>query len=141
MLIRLFSFEIKRELRYANLRESFFQAVSNSSWANEGYLVAARIQEDEDFREELKRLSTSFGIGVIRIDLKDPDSTEILFPAKYNEYLDWNTINKMAMNADFMDFLKRVKTDTQSREIRKEWYDKIHDKEFLIQTFRKTKEI
>ena len=112
-------------MRYSNLRESFFQAVSNSSWANEGYLAAAKILEDEDFREELKRLSTSFGIGVIRIDPKDPDSTEILFPAKYNEYLDWSTINKMAMNPDFLGFLNRVKTDTQSREIRKEWYDKI----------------
>jgi hypothetical protein len=36
---RLLSFEIKRELSFTNLRESFFQTVSNSSWANEGYLV------------------------------------------------------------------------------------------------------
>jgi uncharacterized protein len=27
----------------SNLREVFFQAVSNSSWANEGYLEAAEI--------------------------------------------------------------------------------------------------
>lgn len=56
--IKLYSFEIKKELSFSNLREAFFQAVSNSSWANEGYLVAAEIDEDEDFRLELKRLST-----------------------------------------------------------------------------------
>lgn len=39
--IRLLSFELKRELSFGNLRESFFQTVSNSSWANESYLVAA----------------------------------------------------------------------------------------------------
>jgi len=31
--ITLFSFELKRELNFPNLRELFFQAVSNSSWA------------------------------------------------------------------------------------------------------------
>jgi len=30
--IRLLSFELKRELSFGNLRESFFQTVSNSSW-------------------------------------------------------------------------------------------------------------
>ncbi|MCL2025857.1 MAG: HTH domain-containing protein [Leptospirales bacterium] len=32
--VRLLSFELKRELSFGNLRESFFQTVSNSSWAN-----------------------------------------------------------------------------------------------------------
>jgi len=40
-VLTLYSFELKRELNFTNLREAFFQAVSNSSWANEGYLVAA----------------------------------------------------------------------------------------------------
>ncbi len=55
--IRIFSFEIKQELNFNNLREAFFQTVSNSSWANESYLVAAKIQNDEEFSNELKRLS------------------------------------------------------------------------------------
>ncbi len=41
--IRLFSFELKKSVGRGNYRESFFQAVSNSSWAHEGYLVAAEI--------------------------------------------------------------------------------------------------
>jgi uncharacterized protein len=102
--IKLYSFELKRELSLSNLRESFFQAVSNSSWANEGYLAAVEIDTDEDFSTELKRLSTSFGIGVIRIDIEDPDSTEMILPAKSKDNVDWETINKLAgLNPDFRE--------------------------------------
>ena len=45
-LIRLWSFEVKVEITRANVRETFFQAVSNSSWANFGYLVASKITEN-----------------------------------------------------------------------------------------------
>ena len=90
--IKLFSFELKRELSLPNLREAFFQAVSNSSWANEGYLVAAEIDNDEEFQNELKRLSTSFGIGVIKIDTTEPDSTEMIFPARSKDIVDWETV-------------------------------------------------
>jgi hypothetical protein len=135
--IKLFSFEIKRELNFSNLRESFFQAVSNSSWANEGYLVASEISNDEDFRNELKRLSTSFGIGVIKINIDDPDSTETLFPAKFKQYLDWDAINKVTINSDFKEFLKRIQNDISSKEVRKEKYDKILTREELIKLVKK----
>ena len=46
--IKILSFELKRELNLGKLRESFFQAVSNSSWANESYLVAAEISNNDD---------------------------------------------------------------------------------------------
>ncbi|MCI0331360.1 MAG: HTH domain-containing protein [candidate division Zixibacteria bacterium] len=129
--IKIYSFEIKRELNFSNLRESFFQTVSNSSWANEGYLAASEISNDEEFQKELERLSSSFGIGVIKIDIEDPDSTKILFPAKPREYLDWDTVNKLTVNADFREFLIRVKTDLTSKEVRKEKYDKILSREEL----------
>lgn len=135
--VRLSSFEIKRELNFSSLRESFFQTVSNSSWADEGSFVASEISKDEDFLNELKRLSTSFGIGVIRINIEDPDSTEVLFPAKFKEYLDWDAVNKLAMNPDFREFLKRVKNDISSKEIRKDLYDKILSKEELIELVKK----
>jgi hypothetical protein len=130
--IKLYSFEIKKELNFANLRESFFQTVSNSSWAHQSYLVAAIISDDEDFLSELRRLSSSFGIGIIKINLERPSSTDILFPAKEKEYLDWDSIDKLAMNGDFREFLKRVKIDISSQEIRKEKYDKVLTEEELI---------
>lgn len=47
------------------------------------------------------------------------DSSEVVFPAKQRE-LDWDTINKLAYeNPDFRDFLKRVKIDLSSKEIRR----------------------
>ncbi|PJB21025.1 MAG: hypothetical protein CO114_07540 [Euryarchaeota archaeon CG_4_9_14_3_um_filter_38_12] len=131
--IKLYSFEIKRELGFHNLRESFFQAVSNSSWANEGYLVAANIDKDEELLSELKRLSTSFGIGIIKLDIDDPDSSEVVLPARQKMELDWETINKLAKeNPDFRNFLKRIKIDLSSKEIRKEEYDKVIKVEALI---------
>ncbi len=125
--IKLFSFELKRELNFNNLRESFFQTVSNSSWANESYLVAADISKEQEFRDELSRLSTSFGIGVIQLNLEDPDSSEIIFSAKNRENLDWETINKLTMNTDFKEFISTVKIDITSKKIHKKEYDTIYD--------------
>lgn len=129
--IKIISFELKRELNFGNLRESFFQTVSNSSWANEGYLVAANISKDDDFVDELTRLSTSFGIGVIELSIEDPHSTNILLPAKYRDRLDWETINKLTMNSDFKEFLSRVKIDISSKKIHKKEYDRILEVEEL----------
>lgn len=129
--IRLLSFELKREVSFGNLRESFFQTVSNSSWANESYLVAAEVSEEEEFRNELSRLSTSFGIGVIKLDLADPHASEIIFPAKYREDLDWETINKLTMNADFKEFISTVKIDVASKKIHKKEYDQVLEIETL----------
>ena len=129
--IRLLSFELKRELSFGNLRESFFQTVSNSSWANESYLVAAVISEEVEFRSELSRLSTSFGIGVIKLNIEDPHSSEIIFPAKYREVLDWETINKLTMNSDFKEFISTVKIDISSKKIHKKEYDQVLDFESL----------
>ncbi len=137
--VKLYSFELKKELNFSNLRESFFQAVSNSSWAHEGYLAAATISADEEFETELERLSSSFGIGVIKIDAEDPDSTEIKIPARTKGFVDWETVNKIAMNPQFKDFLKRLKLDVANREARQEKYDPVLKKEELIKTIAMSK--
>lgn len=130
--IKFISFELKKELNLSTLREKFFQTVSNSSWANESYIVAAEISKNEDFLSELARLSSSFGVGVIEIDIDDPNSSTIKFPAQARENLDWETINKLTvMNKDFKQFIKRVRIDIKSNEIRKEKYDKILEEEQL----------
>ncbi len=87
---------------------------------------------------ELKRLSTAFGIGVIRLDTDDPDSTEILFPARVKEVVDWDTVNKLAsINRDFREFLRRIRIDMTSREVRKELYDPVMDKDELMKFLAK----
>lgn len=124
-LLRLYSFELKRSVDFGNLREVFFQAVSNSSWAHEGYLVAAqwRVEEDE-FMDELARLSQSFGIGAIQIDLEDLTQSKILFPARARNELDWATLDKLvAMNPDVSQFLETVRIDLNANKIHEAEYD------------------
>jgi hypothetical protein len=126
--LRLYSFEVKKSLNKSNYRESYFQAVSNSSWAHEGYLIAADILQDEDFLAELERLSASFGIGIIQLDPSDIASSSILHPAEVHESLDWEAINKLCeQNADFGKFLTDVRIDFNSKKIHRAEYDDILD--------------
>lgn len=137
-LVKLYSFEVKKELTFANIREAYFQAVSNSSWANEGYLVTANILHDEEFMTELKRLTSAFGIGIIKLDIEDPDASEILFPAKHKTEIDWETVNKLSKeNPDFRKFIVRIKNDMNSKEIIKEKYDKVYTAEQLVEKIKK----
>ena len=107
--IRIFSFEIKKELSFSNYKESFFQAVSNSSWANEGYLVALNVKQDGQFIEALQKLSQSFGIGIIELNLDNINQSKILSPARFKEKLDYSVVDELAdKNPNFKDFLKTV---------------------------------
>ena len=69
--------------------------------------------------------------------MEDPDSSEVILPAKLKEYLDWEAINKLAINQDFTEFLRRVKKDISTKEVRLEFYDKVLDKEVLIANLSK----
>lgn len=102
----IFSFEMKTEITGSNVREFYFQAVSNSSWANEGYLVAPRINEDALM--QLSRLNSSFGIGVIRLDVEDPHQSEILLPAVARE-LDLGMMDDLSrINPEFAEFVSSL---------------------------------
>ncbi len=103
---KLFSFELKKELSLSNLKESYFQAVSNSSWANEGYLVAKNIKEN--VLDELGRLNQSFGIGVIRLE-SEISNSEILLPARERE-IDIPTLNMLVEQSpkDFKPFMANI---------------------------------
>lgn len=130
--IKLFSFEIKKNLDYGNLRQCFFQAVSNSSWANEGYLVCLKIHTDSDFKNEIQRLSNAFGIGIIKLDAQDFNNSEILCPAKYNDNIDWDTLNRLAEDSpDFNKFISDLTEDIALGKV-KSSYDKVLSDEKLV---------
>ncbi|TGL87120.1 hypothetical protein EHQ68_11205 [Leptospira congkakensis] len=115
----LFSFEVKVNLHFGNLREAFFQAVSNSSWANEGYLAALNIEEDSDLMDELSRLSKAFGIGVLKLDSTKPEESEILFQSNPKPNLDFTTIDRLAEeNKNFRDFLKNIAEDVKLGKVK-----------------------
>lgn len=104
----LISYEIKRDIKSDyDLKKCYFQAVSNSSWANYGYLVAFDISSN--LKDEMERLNQSFGIGIIELKA-NPYESEILFPSKYKE-LDFKTIDKLCeINSDFEKFIEQTET-------------------------------
>ena len=115
---KLFSFEMKISITFSTLREYFFQAVSNSSWANEGYLVALKYDQDPDFMDELRRLNSSFGIGFIKLNIEDYTQSEILLSARESA-LDWNTIDRLCEeNKNFKSFVHTIASDLDVDEMR-----------------------
>ncbi|WP_305871854.1 COG2958 family protein [Helicobacter pylori] len=131
--VKLVSFELKKEISVHNCRECYFQAISNSSWANEGYLVGRHIDtHDSKLMDLLKRLHASFGIGVI--DLRtDEDKSAILLNAKYKEKIDYTVALELSTkNEKFSAFLKSVVDyDPKSPERFKNEFDEIKKKEEL----------
>lgn len=127
--IRLFSFEMKKELNYSNLRECFFQAVSNSSWANEGFLVSLKIDEDPSFRNEIQRLSNSFGIGIIKLNSANIYESEIICTAQSRDFIDWDTLDRLAEDSpDFKTFISDIKEDLTVGKVKSN-YDEIKSDE------------
>lgn len=115
---KLWSFEVKLLLNRSNVRECFFQAVSNSSWANLGYLVAAEI-EGQDTLKELRMLFAAHGIGLIKLDADNPAESEVLIPARERDEIDWDMANRLATeNRDFLEYVKLVKQFYQTGEAR-----------------------
>ncbi|GAA8998120.1 COG2958 family protein [Helicobacter pylori] len=131
--VKLVSFELKKEISVNNCRECYFQAISNSSWANEGYLVGANIDtHNPKLMDLLKRLHASFGIGVI--DLRtDEDKSAILLNAKYKEKIDYTVALELSeKNEEFSGFLKSVVDyDPKHQNRYKDEFDEIKKKEEL----------
>ncbi|GAA6939340.1 COG2958 family protein [Helicobacter pylori] len=131
--VKLVSFELKKEISVNNCRECYFQAISNSSWANEGYLVGHHIDtHNPKLMDLLKRLHASFGIGVI--DLRtDEDKSAILLNAKYKEKIDYTVASELSeKNPKFSGFLKSVVDyDPKNQNRYKDEFDEVKKKEEL----------
>lgn len=121
--VRLWSFEVKKELTASNVRECFFQAVSNSSWANEGYLVTTAIASDGGVEQELRMLSALHGIGVIILVPDNPSESEIFLPAISRPEADWQSINRVLVeNGDFKEFVAQVSDYFQTGRLKdRDW--------------------
>ena len=119
---KLWPLEVKILLNRSNVRERFFQAVSNSSWANYGFLVAADI-EGADTMKELRMLFALHGIGLIQLDPDNLAESQILMPARERLEVDWATCNRLTQeNKDFVQFMKLVRQFYQTGDSRpNEW--------------------
>ncbi len=132
---KLFSFELKKELSFSNLKESYFQAVSNSTWANEGYLVVFKIKDEYEVLGELRRLNQSFGIGVIKLE-SEISNSKILLPAKERE-IDIPTLNMLIEQSpeDFKPFIaninKQIEKGLDTAVDMGEFFDEVLDDEAM----------
>ena len=120
---QLWSFEVKKSIGRSNIREAFFQTVSNSSWAHFGYLVAPDIADDA--RKELRMLSGLHGIGFIRLNMDNPLDSQILVSARERSGIDWDAANRLATaNKDFLDYIQVVRQFYQTNKLRPtdDWY-------------------
>lgn len=114
---RLWSFEVKRLLNRANVREAYFQAVSNSSWASFGYLVAGEIEGADTIRE-IQMLYGVHGIGLIELDMQSPTESTIRIPARERLGIEWSMCSRLAdENRDFFSFMKRVRQFYQTGDL------------------------
>jgi hypothetical protein len=103
---KISSYELKKEINSdSELKKAFFQSVSNSSWANYGYLVA--FEFSDSLTEEMARLNQSFGIGIIQLN-SNPYQSKVLFPSTYRN-LDFKTIDKLCkINKEFESFIEQT---------------------------------
>ena len=115
---KLWSFEVKILINRRNVREVFFQAVSNSSSANFGYLVASEI-EGADTLKELRMLASLHGIGFIQLDAENPSESQIMIPARERSEIDWDTANRLTEeNKDFLEYVKLIRQFYQTGDLR-----------------------
>lgn len=115
--LKLWSFEVKRLLNGSNVREAYYQAVSNSSWANVGYLVAADI-EGKATQQELELLHAMHGIGILLLNTDEPSESQILIPARERPEVEWAMCNRLATeNRDFKNFMRAVRQFYQTGDM------------------------
>ena len=119
------SFELKKEIEPNRLRENFFQAVSNSSWANYSYLVGGTDLRDdkkkkdpkyheyrkylEDLEHELLLLWKSHGVGYIYYDASISKNRGIQIKAPRTE-VNWEAASRLLSvdNEDIDSFFKDI---------------------------------
>lgn len=125
-VIQFYSFELKLKIDKSNVIEAYFQAVSNSSWANLGYLVVGDLDTDAVFLSNLARLNNGYGIGVIKLNLENPIRSEIIVSAREREIVDINFMNFLAeMNQDFYGFIETTVDIIEKKEIKLNKFDEV----------------
>ena len=120
--IKLWSFEVKKYVNISNVRELYFQAVANSSWANFGYLVVAEIKTVE-VSEELNMLANRHGIGVILLDRENPEGASIKIPAQEKNNVDWEMLNRLTINSDVAKCLKNIHVFCKTEDFNKKFWN------------------
>ena len=127
-LLRFWSFEVKKSIKLANLRESFFQCLANSAWAHRAYLVAGELEDGEKngplVRQELNILCEAYGIGFILLNQESPEASNIIIPAQEKATVNWALASNLAQeNKDFITVLKHVRAFMRTGDLdERDWH-------------------
>jgi hypothetical protein len=125
-VLEFYSFELKLKIDKSNLTECYFQAVSNSSWANFGYLVVADLDRDKNFISNLIRLNSGYGIGVIHLNTETPQKSEIIVSARQREVADINFMNFLSgINKDYYNFIEQSRQIVVAKTVDDVFFDRI----------------
>lgn len=125
-VFEFYSFELKLKINKSNITECYFQAVSNSNWANFGYLVVEDLDRDKTFLSNLTRLNSAYGIGVIKLNLSDPTNSEIIVSARQKDIADINFMNFLSSNnKDFYLFIEETIKIINTKKINYKNFDEI----------------
>lgn len=120
--VRLCSFEVKLAINRSNVRKVVFQTISNSSWANQSYLVAASL--DSKAADELRMLCIAHGVGFILLDSEEPLESQVLIPAKFNDKVNYDSLNRLVTeNKDAQEYLELVTTFLKTKKLRTNLWD------------------
>jgi hypothetical protein len=122
--VQLVSIEVKLRLSAGDIRESFFQAVSNSLWANQAYLAALEVRGEDTLRE-LQMLCSLHGVGYIAIDNENFTESRVLIPPREREEVDWASANRIAdENGDFSEYLANVLNYLKTGKVQHKLWDR-----------------
>ncbi len=121
---RLWSFEVKKLVNRSNLREVFFQTLSNSAWANFAYLVAAEIS-GKGTLDELRMLAGQHGVGVIILSTDPETESTIEIQARERVEVDWTAANRLAVeNPDAKSVFEQVRIFHQAGSLNRDFWAK-----------------
>lgn len=114
--VRVWSFDAELFIDRSNVREAYHRALSNSSWANYGYIVTAGI-EGPGILKELRDLCAMHGIGLIKLDASSVAESRILVPALERREIDWWMCNRLVEeNSDFTSFMVHLRNCFRASE-------------------------
>ena len=133
---RLHSARLRLLPSLMSYREDFFQALSVSMWAQGGELIYAGPVEDEALADGLRKLSSTYGVGVVSFGLTaevldelprpaqilnaHPKETEAIMskleihriaPVQSRPHLDWAALGSMRTESEEADKLMRWLTN------------------------------
>lgn len=133
--VSLYSFELVEKLGYYNLKETYFNALSTSLWANKSFLVVVEFEDNDEeiLREDLKKLSDRYGVGIIKLDRESPDSSAVMFQSKLRDNIDIEMIDKLSEeNIEFHNIVKSAEDILKAKKINSEVFNKVPELTELV---------